>query len=79
MAVSLQASNTGFLVQLFQASVSPLVDGAQRSLQEMGDQCLSLGDKVRGWVSAPSWHPCIETGPEAAAISVGRCNSGGWS
>ncbi|CAN7942730.1 unnamed protein product, partial [Ixodes pacificus] len=43
------ASNTGFLVQLFQASVSPLVDGAQRSLQEMGDQCLSLGDKVRGW------------------------------
>ncbi|CAN7975482.1 unnamed protein product, partial [Ixodes persulcatus] len=43
------ASNTGFLVQLFQASVSPLVDGAQRSLQEMGDQCISLGDKVRGW------------------------------
>ncbi|KAG0443707.1 hypothetical protein HPB47_014619 [Ixodes persulcatus] len=48
-AQSSLASNTGFLVQLFQASVSPLVNDAQRSLQEMGDQCLSLGDKVRGW------------------------------
>lgn len=42
-------NNTGFLTQLFQATVSPLIDNAQRSLQEMGDHCLSLGDKVRGW------------------------------
>ncbi|CAN7989282.1 unnamed protein product, partial [Ixodes hexagonus] len=43
------ASNTEFLLKLFQVSVSPLVENAQRNLQELSDHCLSLGDRVRGW------------------------------